>query len=125
MELIAALFSLLLSSLIVSTEPIIALSKPDTAKVLSDLSIITRNTQHLSRNLTSFINSTGTEPFAQHFADLVQHINNATTDVNAVGSFNSTDSEAIASQAGSFTQAGINLIITLINNVTTSPFPNL
>jgi hypothetical protein len=122
MQLITALSYFLLCSTTVSTR---STTKRDTAKVLSALSTITRNTEHLSRDLASFINSTGNEPFAQHFADLGQHINDATSDINAVGSFNATDSEAIASQAGDFAEAGLNLLIALINNVITplGPIP--
>ncbi len=115
MQLVAYLFSLILSSAIVSTTPII---KRDTAKVLSDLSTITRNTQYLSSELVFFINSTGNQTFAQHFTALQQHIDTATTAINAVGSFNSTDSEAIASQVGNFAQAGLNLLIALMKDVT-------
>jgi hypothetical protein len=105
MQLFAILFSFL-SFTIVSATPI---TRRDTAKVLSDLSTITRNTQHLSMDLASFISSTGNEPFA------------ATAAINAVGSFNSTDSEAIASQVGDFAQAGLNLLISLIDDVHNLP----
>jgi len=116
MQLKGTLLPLLLSTTVVLSIPT---NKRDTSKVLLDLSTITNNTVLLSSDLASFItNSSTIEPFAQHFTDLRQSIDVTATDVNAAGSFNSTNSQAIASQAGDFAQAGLNLLITLMNNET-------
>jgi hypothetical protein len=121
MQFINPLLSLLISSTLVSSVPI---TKRDTTKVLLDLTTITNNTILLSSDLVSFLNnSTSIKPFHRHFADLRRHIEDTTTDITAAGSYNSSDSQTIASQAGDFTQAALNLLIALMNNVTLCSFP--
>jgi hypothetical protein len=116
MQLLSTLFPLLLSSTLVFSVPIV---KRDTAKVLGDLEMITRNVVYLTSELATFVASpsTGIATFSQHFSDLDKNIGTTTTDTNAVGSFNSTDSEAIASSTTTFANDALALLQALTNNV--------
>jgi hypothetical protein len=116
MQLLNTLFPLLLTSTLVFSAPF---AKRDTATVLGDLSTITRNVVYLSRELASFVAtpSVGISTFSQHFSQLDKNIDTATADTNAVGSFNATDSEAVANSASGFANDALNLLIALMNNV--------
>jgi hypothetical protein len=122
MQFLNTLFPLLLSSTLVFSAPI---AKRDTATVLGNLSMITRNVVYLSSELASFIAtpSIGIATFSQHFSDLDKHIDTTTANTNAVGSFNITDSEAIANSASVFANDALNLLIALMNNVNPSHLP--
>jgi hypothetical protein len=113
---ISTLLSVLLSSTLVFSTPI---AKRDTAKVLSDFAMITRNVQHLSGDLASFVAtpSGGIVTFSQHFSDLNTHLAQTTTDTSAVPFFDVADSESIATAAGNFEQAAVPFLVALINDV--------
>jgi hypothetical protein len=116
MQLLTTLFPLLLTSTLVFSAPF---AKRDTATVLGDLSMITRNVVYLSRELASYVAtpSIGIATFSQHFSQLDKNIDTATAEINAVGSFNATDSEAVANAASGFANDAVNLLVALINNV--------
>jgi hypothetical protein len=122
MQLLTTLFPLLLTSTLVFSTPI---TKRDTATVLGDLSMITRNVVYLSRELASYVAtpSIGIATFSQHFSQLDKNIDTATAETNAVGSFNATDSEAVANAASGFANDAVNFLVALINNVIPSYLP--
>ena len=119
MQLLTTLFPLLLTSTLVFSVPI---AKRDTATVLGDLSMITRNVVYLSRELASFVAtpSIGIATFSNHFSQLDKNIDATTADTNTVGEFNATDSEAVANSASGFANDAVNLLIVLMNNVNPS-----
>lgn len=84
--------------------------------------MITRNVVYLSRELASFVAhpSTGIATFSNHFSQLDKNIDTTTADISTVGSFNATDSEAVANSASGFANDAVNLLVALMNNVNPS-----
>jgi hypothetical protein len=123
MQIFTSLFPLLLSSTLVFSTPI-AKRIENTAEVLGDFSIITRNVQHLSENLASFVKSPsiGIKTFSTHFSDLNDHLAVTTSDTVAVGSFNTTDSQSVANAAATFAQDALTFLIALMSDVRLSDF---
>ena len=121
MQIFTTLLPFLLSSALVSSAP---LTKRDytPAKVLGDFDMITRNVQHLSTNLASFVAkpSIGIDTFSQHFSDLNTHLAVTTRDTLVVGSFNATDSESVANAAATFAQNALSFLVSLMSDVRTS-----
>ena len=116
---------LLLSTLVIST-PLAKRQPPNTAKVLADFVMLTRNVDHLSTNLASFVASpsVGITTFSQHFTDFNQHISVTKADTILVASFNNTDSLLVADTVSFWEQDTLNFLIALMSDVSL-PFPSL
>jgi hypothetical protein len=112
------LLPLLLSTTVVFSAP---LAKRDytPARVLGDFDMLTRNVQHLSGNIASFVAkpSIGIDTFSKHFSDLNLHITETTRDTLVVGSFNTTDSQSIANAAATWAQNTLPFLISLMSDV--------
>ena len=111
------LLPLLLSTLAVSSP--LAKRAYTPAKVLGDFESLTRNVDHLTTNLASFVRSpsVGIKTFSDHFYEFNVHITVATADTLVVGSFNTTVSPSIATAAYSWSQYTLTFLIALMNNV--------
>lgn len=119
MQIFTTLLPILLSSTLVFSAPV-AERAYNTAKVLGDFDMITRNVEHLSGNLKSFVASpsVGIATFSSHFTDLNTHIVQTTSDALVVGSFNLTDSELIANSSAKFAQTALlSFLIALMSDV--------
>ena len=114
---IFTLLPLLLSTLVVSTP--LAKRQSSTPKVLDDFVMLTRNVDHLTTNLASFVASpsVGISTFSQHFTDFNEHISVTTADTIVKGSFNTTDSPLVANAAYSWSQDTLNFLIALMSDV--------
>ncbi|KAE9368799.1 hypothetical protein N431DRAFT_428550 [Stipitochalara longipes BDJ] len=117
MQIFTTLLPLLLSSTLVVSTPI-AKRQYNTAKVLGDFAMLTRNVDHLTTNLASFVASpsVGISTFSQHFTDFNEHISVTTADTIVVGSFNTTDSSSVANAAASWAQDTLNFLVALIGD---------
>jgi len=117
MQIFTTLLLLLSSTLVVSTP--IAKREYNTAKVLGDFVMLTRNVDHLTTNLASFVASpsVGFSTFSQHFTDFNEHISVTTADTIVVGSFNTTDSPSVAKAAAAWGSDTLNFLIKLMSDV--------
>jgi hypothetical protein len=124
MQIFTSLLPLLLSPALVFSAPL-APRAENTAKVLGDFSMLTRNVQHLSGNLASFVKSpsTGISTFSSHFSDLNYHLALTRGDTVAVGSFNTTDSKLVADAVATFAQDALTFLIALMSDVRSLELP--